>query len=143
MANSAERVTRAMVECEVPDGANEAEAARLRAEAGRQAAFDTSKEARLARSYEAAAERGFFRALKEFRLVEKQAKAEESADDPESWRDLMGSFSEMKQLEAEFDAAYPEESFSSPRNPQETVAQTPQNRVGGAVDVRFTIGKGR
>ena len=41
-----------------------------RAEAGARALFDTSKPACLARRYEGEARRGFFRALKEFRLVE-------------------------------------------------------------------------
>ncbi|WP_435020068.1 hypothetical protein TA3x_001628 [Tundrisphaera sp. TA3] len=41
-----------------------------RAEAGDRALFDPSKEAQLARRYEAAAERGLFRALREFHEVE-------------------------------------------------------------------------
>jgi len=49
-----------------------------RAEAGRRALFDTSKPAILARRYEAAAERGLFRALKDLRAVEKAA-----LDDPQ------------------------------------------------------------
>ena len=40
-------------------------------EAGHRAMFDPSKEASLARKYEAAAERGFFRALKEFRQAQR------------------------------------------------------------------------
>ncbi len=43
---------------------------RDRAEAADRALFDPSKEATLARRYEAEARRGFFRALKEFREVE-------------------------------------------------------------------------
>ncbi len=44
-----------------------------RAEAGSRALFDASKDAQLARRYEAAAERGFFRALRELRQVEAAA----------------------------------------------------------------------
>ncbi len=43
-------------------------------EAGHLALFDPSKEACLARKYEAAAERGFFRAIKEFRQHERELK---------------------------------------------------------------------
>jgi hypothetical protein len=44
-----------------------------RAEAGARALFDPSKEASLARRYESEARRGFFKSLKEFRLVEAEA----------------------------------------------------------------------
>jgi hypothetical protein len=44
-----------------------------RAEAGDRALFDPSREAALARRYEAEARRGFFQALKEFRRVEAEA----------------------------------------------------------------------
>ncbi|WP_435017695.1 hypothetical protein TA3x_005314 [Tundrisphaera sp. TA3] len=44
-----------------------------RAEAGDRALFDPSKEAQLARRYEAAAERGLFRALREFHEIEQRA----------------------------------------------------------------------
>ncbi|WP_435016348.1 hypothetical protein TA3x_003913 [Tundrisphaera sp. TA3] len=47
-----------------------------RAEASERALFDASKEGQLARRYEAAAERGLFRALREFHEVEKQAAAD-------------------------------------------------------------------
>ncbi|WP_435019358.1 hypothetical protein TA3x_001254 [Tundrisphaera sp. TA3] len=53
---------------------DEAEAAD-RAEAGDRALFDPSKEAQLARKYEAAAERALFRALREFHEVEERAAA--------------------------------------------------------------------
>ena len=75
-----ERVRKAEAEFVPPEGASPEEAARLRAEAGRRAMFDPSREATLARKYEAASERGFFRALKELRQLEKQAKAAEPID---------------------------------------------------------------
>ena len=46
-----------------------------RAEAGDRALFDASKPACLARRYRADAERGFFKAMKEFRQVEAEAMA--------------------------------------------------------------------
>jgi hypothetical protein len=56
-----------------------------RAEAGSRALFDSSKPATLARRYEAEARRGFFKALKEFRLVEAEAAAKiEAAPAPQT-----------------------------------------------------------
>ena len=46
-----------------------------RLEAGERSLFDPSREATLARRYEAEAQRGFFKALKEFRQVEAEAAA--------------------------------------------------------------------
>ena len=74
-----ERVRQAEADFVAPEGADEATVAQLRAEAKARAMFDPSKEATLARKYEAAAERGFFRALKELRQLEKQAKAVRAA----------------------------------------------------------------
>jgi hypothetical protein len=62
-----ERVRQVMADFEAPEGVDAETAAKLWDEAGRRAMFDTSKEATLARKYEAAAEGGFFRALKELR----------------------------------------------------------------------------
>jgi hypothetical protein len=50
------RVRQVEADFEVPEGLDDEEADRLRAEAGRRALFDPSKEATLARKYEAAAE---------------------------------------------------------------------------------------
>ncbi len=76
----AENVRLAQANFEAPEGLDEQTVAKLRREAGRIALFDPSKEACLARKYEAAAERGMYRALKELRLVERPAKAEKSAE---------------------------------------------------------------
>ena len=62
---------------------DEQDEARDLAEAPSRALFDPSKEAELARRYEAAAERGMFRALREFRLVEALARSDEPASPPE------------------------------------------------------------
>jgi hypothetical protein len=92
MAAIEDRIVQAMAEVEVPDGTDPAEVLRLQAEAGRLAAFDTSKEACLARRYEAAAERGFFRALKEFRRVEREARTAPSRPEVPAVPESLGSF---------------------------------------------------
>ena len=56
------------------------EIARERAEAADRALFDPSKEATLARNYEAAAERGLYRALRELRQVEAEAAEQAESD---------------------------------------------------------------
>jgi hypothetical protein len=91
-ASLSERVRRAEAEFVAPEGVDAEEAARLRAEAGRRAMFDPSKEATLARKYESAAERGFFRALKELRLLEKQIKAVEPVAAAEAYQKELASF---------------------------------------------------
>ena len=63
---------------------NIAQILRDRAMAPTRAGFDSSKEATLARRYEAAAERGVYKALKEFDEVEAQAQAAEPAPPPHS-----------------------------------------------------------
>jgi len=62
---------------------------RDRAGAAERALFDPSKEATLARRYEAAAERGVFRALRELRQVEAEA---EAATETEEAGEPLGSF---------------------------------------------------
>jgi hypothetical protein len=70
-----------------------------RAEAGQRALFDASKPACLARRYEAEANRGFFKALREFRKVEAESKGRaESAptpSEPVAADAEVGSFREM------------------------------------------------
>jgi hypothetical protein len=88
----AENVRLAEADFEAPEGMNEAIVAKLRREAGQIALFDPSKEATLARKYEAAAERGFFRALKELRLVEKERKAANPWPEVQPSRAALGSF---------------------------------------------------
>ncbi len=67
-----------------------------RAGAGTRALFDPSKEAILARRYEAAAERGFYRALREFREFQAAAvdspRAEPARDDPGTRGSLASCF---------------------------------------------------
>ncbi len=85
-----------------PEGITGDEAAALRAEFGRAALFDPSPEAAMARKYEADARRTFFRALKELRAVEKQAKV----DDRVRLEAELASFEPEGMTDAEFDALY-------------------------------------
>jgi hypothetical protein len=74
------------------EGEDNPDREQARIDVGRLALFDASPEACLARKYEAAAERGFFRTLKEFRQVEKQAKASGIGPEASSSRSPLGSF---------------------------------------------------
>jgi hypothetical protein len=73
MATLAERARQAREDFEAPEGLDADQVERLRASAAARAMFDPSKEATLARKYEAAAERGFYRALKELRQLKKES----------------------------------------------------------------------
>jgi hypothetical protein len=101
-----ERVRQAEADFVSPEGVDEAEAAKLRLEACHRAMFDPSKEATLARKYEAAAERGLYRALKEFRQVEKEAKLAIPSPQIDATRQPSGSF-----LPAQKTACQPSGSF--------------------------------
>jgi hypothetical protein len=92
LAAISERVVQALADFEAPEDLDDAEIARMRVETARMAAFDTSKEACLARRYEAAAERGFYRALKEFRQVEKEAKQNQGSPEINEALQPLGSF---------------------------------------------------
>ena len=138
-----ERVRQAEADFVAPEGVSPEEAAKLRAEAGRRALFDPSKEASLARKYEAAAERGFFRALKELRQLEKQAKADESAVEEEAYRRALGSFLPIGEVVA---AAEPEPPAPAPM-PAPRVIKQPRTilleHIPGYSDVPFAIGRPR
>jgi hypothetical protein len=73
IASLSERVRRVMDEFEPPEGVDAETAELLRAEAGEIALFDTSKDACLARKYEAADRRSFFRLLQDLRQLNKEA----------------------------------------------------------------------
>jgi hypothetical protein len=141
IATTSERMARAMADCEVPEGIEPAEAARLRGEAGRLAAFDSSKEAILAQRYEAAAERGFFRALKELRLVEKQIKLKHPGGEVERLQQELGSFLEMSKLDDEFDAQVPEPGLSDFKKPFDPSDVKSLGSPRKDVDVLFSIGR--
>ena len=143
LALTSARVARTLAEFVAPDGVDAAEADRLRAEAGRQAAFDTSKEACLARRHESAAERGFFRALKEFRLVEGPAKRLEPVVEPEVSRHGLGSFWEMSPLDDEFARDCTQAEIDDLRKASRALLAGVQTGAGRPVDVPITIGRSR
>ena len=138
-----ERVRRAEAEFVAPEGVDAQEADRLRAEAGRRAMFDPSKEATLARKYEAAAERGFFRALKELRQIEKQAKGETSGPGAGSAREALGSFLPVEAIKAMIEAKPAEPAPMPPSSPSRRFEPAYLPPIGGGVDVPITIGRRR
>jgi hypothetical protein len=87
--------------------------------------------------YEASAERGFFRALKEFRLVEKQPKAIEPAQQVEINRRELGSFLDLSKR----DTKSPELALPSLKIPFNPAFLPPQAGSRGSVDVPFSIGR--
>jgi hypothetical protein len=91
----------------------------------------------------AAAERGFYRALKELRLVEKQPKPAEPTDEVESFRKVLASFCEMRKEDEEFQAAYSDLALPSLKNPFERGMDAHLARFGAGVDGPIMIGRGR
>jgi hypothetical protein len=142
-AHLSERVRQAEADFLAPEGLDEGAVAQLRAEAGARAMFDPSKEACLARKYEAAAERGFFRALKELRLIEKQTKANAPDIEEEAFKMSLGSYLQFQKDDAEFDAMYPEEAPMAPTRASNRFEPTSLPPIGGRFDVPITIGRSR
>ena len=135
-----ERVRRALDEFTPPEGVvDPAELAKLRSEVERRALFDDSKAACLARKYEAAAERGFFRALKELRQHERRVKAAEA----EAIETKLGSILPGEMTDEEFDARYAEAMATPPPGYASTAGSVDFGSLGGRVDVPISIGKRR
>ena len=135
-----EHVRNALADFAPPEGVvDPAEIARLRAEAERRALFDASKEASLARKYEAQAERGFFRALKELRQHERAMKAAEA----DLVEEKLGSILPGAMTDEEFDRLYPEEASPTPRGHASPAGSVDFSRLEGQVDVPMAIGKRR
>jgi hypothetical protein len=133
-----------------PEGLDEAQVARLRAEAVRRAMFDTSREATLARKYEAAAERGFYRALKELRVLQKPAKGLDPAAKAEVFRQELGSFCPETASDAELDAMIkkldancPSPTASAPNRGAPVPPSSRSRANGGSFEVPFAVGKAR
>jgi hypothetical protein len=131
-----------------PEGVDDVEAAKLRDEAVRIAMFDPSKEATLARQYEASAERGFYKALKQLRQMELQAealiKADDAIDQAAQTNAMMASFlaaqREAQQMDDELDEMYTRLNIPSEFRPTKSPQAPP---VNGRVDVPLTIGCSR
>jgi hypothetical protein len=138
-----DRVRRAIVEFVPPEGVDAAEAARLRAEAGTRAVFDPSKEAILARRYEAAAVRGFFRALKELRELDRASKEADAEFEDEFAGESLGSISRMKDEDAEFDAMFLGEALPDPAKMTGPVRSDDFSTFGSRSDLPISIGRRR
>jgi hypothetical protein len=140
----AQRVRRIEADFVPPEGVDEAEAARLRAEAVRIAMFDPSREATLARQYEAAAERCFYKAIKQLRQLERQAEALLKADEASNINAMMGSIFAVqragREMDDKLDAMEARLNTPIPRKPANSPHFTP---AAGGVDVPFTIGRAR
>ena len=134
-----ERVRQAEADFVPPAGVDSAESFRLRKEAGRRALFDPSKEASLARKYEAAAERGFFRCLKELRQREKEAKAVEESQIDEKLASIMPG----EMTDEEFDALEALELSNDRRKPAQRAETLDRGLLSGRVDLPIAVGKPR
>jgi hypothetical protein len=146
-ASLSEHVRRVEADFVPPEGADEAQAAQLRDEAIRRAMFDPSREATLARQYQAAAERGFLRALNELRRLEKQARANQPGMDEAAFEKVMASFSQVnRQMDRKLDeleAKYPEPAPKLRLEPSKRFDPLDLSPDRGGIDVPFAIGKRR
>jgi RecG-like helicase len=132
---------------EAPEGLDEAEIARLRRQSARRSMFDDSKEAVLARKYEAAAERSFFRCIKELREREEAGAAEaatetEAASRQQTEAILASIFQRKAQIQAMDDESDGFDAFmdrlerkysSSPANSPQTAA------MAGMIDLPIGV----
>ena len=127
------RIREVEAEFVAPEGVDPAQAAKLRSEAVRFAMFDPSKEATLARKYENAAERAFFRSLKELRQRDREARAARKAEFHQQVQERVGSIlAESRSTpdeDAYFDAMYAELNIprpsGAPRHPNRPGAEVP------------------
>jgi hypothetical protein len=125
-----------------PEGVDAVEAERLRKEAGKRALFDDSREATLARKYEAAAERGFFKAINELRLIEKQKKvAREAKVASELASILPTNLGEMS--DDEFEVFYAQTMARANGKPVDRIEPVDFEALKGRIDVPISAGKRR
>ncbi len=140
-ASLSEHVRRVEADFVPPEGADEAQAAQLRDEAIRRAMFDPSKEAALARQYQAAAERGFLRALKELRTLEKQAQARVPMVDDETFQNTLASIFEMRKTLNEREARHQKSAPAPPSKPRNRIEPGYLASIDDIFDVPIAIGK--
>jgi hypothetical protein len=134
-----DRVRQAEADFEAPEGLDDESAEQLRREAGRRAMFDPSQEATLARKYEAAAERGFFRALKEFRQVERESKGPEAG----AALKALGSFLPVEKIESILQNLPATSPRPAPSKPAKALEPAWNPAPAGVFDVPFAIGRAR
>jgi hypothetical protein len=131
------RVRQALAEYDVPEGTSEAEFERLRQEVTDRELFDTSKEGILARKYAAAAERSFFRALKELRLLAKEAKAVSEAETDQ----IMASILSGGSSDDVFEKMYADATKKTRRRPADRAELDDLADLKARVDVPISVGK--
>jgi len=135
----AEHVRRVEAEFAPPEGADEAQAESLLREALRRAMFDPSKEAALARKYEAANQRTFLRCLKELARMDRAATRDAKLD-----AQMLGSFLKSPQAaqleDGEIDAIYAE--MGIPLPPRSPKSPSPSS-TRGEVDLPIAVGRRR
>ena len=119
-------------------------------EAGHRAMFDPSKDACLARKYEAAAERGFFRSIKEFRLHQKSeiapSAAKSEAEATRKSMEKLGSFfpgADLPPAPARVAAPAPSQPAKPASKPVKTTFPAWNPVFKGSVNVPITIGRAR
>jgi len=95
------------------------------------ALFDASKGAILARKYEAAAERGLYRALRELRQVEAEAAAHEEVTGPESGPELEDDAGELGSFEPDDPEPEPEPARRDPKPSTGPVGRPKSPSIGG------------
>ena len=130
------------------EGEDDPERERMRIEAARRAMFDPSREATLVRKYEAAAERCFFRSLKELRQVEGAAKAASNGPEVGEAREALGSFLPEEAITQALEspttgpARKPDPGPSKPLpKPVPSVPTFPSTPRGAAFELPFSIGR--
>jgi hypothetical protein len=133
------RVRQALAEYEVPEGISEAEFERLRQEVTDRELFDTSKEGILARKYAAAAERSFFRSLKELRQLTKEAKAVSEAETDQ----IMASILSGESSDDVFEKMFTDAMKKNRRKPAGREELDDLADLKARVDVPISVGKRR
>ncbi len=135
------RIRQADADFVPPEATDASTVAQLKAEAKARAMFDPSPEASRARSYEAAAERGFFRALKEIRELQKKAQVAEPTANSEEFDRMLASFSQFNDECDAFEAEHFDADLRTPSTPPTRPISTSGAPLDRFADVPFTIGR--
>ena len=126
-----------------PEGIDEAQAAQLRDEAIRRAMFDPSREATLARQYQAAAERGFLRALKELRQLARATPAAAPAADERMLEETLASLFEMSKKADAIEERQAKRAMVPTSKPQKRIEPGYVTPIEDIFDVPIAIGRPR